>query len=406
MSNYRMACLGCRVNQYDAAAAQTALEQLGYTRTQGAADIGLVFTCTVTAEARRKSLQALRGMAKKCGAVIACGCLAQQEGAALLDVPGVELVVGNQGRDWSALLAMDRPHSAVELFAAECPFEETPVSGTFAGRTRAYVKVQEGCNRHCAYCAVPSVRGPERSRGVDGIRRECRALARAGVQEVTLTGIQLSSYGSQWSGSLAQALRAAADSGIPRLRIGSLEADGIDEAMVAALADIPALCHHFHLPLQTADEGVQATMGRTCGARQVARAIELLRGAFPQAEFTADVLLGFPGESDEAARRTLDFCREHALMGLHAFGFSPRPGTVAYDMPGRVPQSDIDERVRQAIALEAELSAKARQRWMGKAAQVLFEEAKDGIAQGHTRENLLVERAGVAPGTLMDIIIE
>jgi len=398
--------LGCKVNQYDAAAAQTALAAAGHTLvSDGPAEVCVVFTCTVTAEARRKSLQALRRAAAQSGMVVAAGCVAQTEGAALLALPKVRLAVGASRRaQWPELIAraMREPLCVVEPADTLCVFENTPVAHAFGERTRAHIKVQEGCDNHCAYCIVPQARGPERSRGLLDIRAEAEALAKAGCAEAVLVGINLSAYGRERGHTLADAVQAVADTGILRIRLGSMEADSITPQLVERLQKIPALCPHFHLPLQSASPRVQQTMGRICGAKQVGAAMDALRQAFPACGIQTDCMVAFPGETHEEFLQTVAFCQEKAFSRLHVFAYSPRPGTVAAKLPDRIPPDVAKARVKHLIGEGQSLRAAYEAKWIGQTTEVLWETAQ----RGHTPQGILVfakpgERdvCGVTAGT-------
>ncbi|MCL2433939.1 MAG: MiaB/RimO family radical SAM methylthiotransferase [Clostridia bacterium] len=395
-----LTALGCKVNQYDAAAASHALAQAGQEIvTTQTADVAVVFTCSVTAEARRKSMQALRRAARGAQTVVAAGCVAQTEGAALLALPNVKLVLGSSRRAELPILleqALANKICAVEPYEGLTTFEETPVIGSYAGRTRAHVKVQEGCDNDCAYCLVPQCRGPGRSRSLAAIADECCVLAGAGIKEIILTGIHLASY----KPGLADAVEAAALSGVPRIRLGSLEADCIDNSVITKLAKIPQLCPHFYLPLQSASPTVTARMNRKSGAPEVTAAIAQLRNAFPGCAINTDVMVGFPGETEEEFQQTYDFCRAMAFARMHVFVYSPRPNTPAAAMPGRVDKKTAQARAKTLTELGETLRREYETGQAGTTAEVLWETT----TAGHTRHGVEITgrgRVGEIEGILL-----
>nr|MDD6336431.1 MiaB/RimO family radical SAM methylthiotransferase [bacterium] len=405
--------LGCKVNQYDAAAAQAAMEQAGHTLAQPGQkpDVAIVFTCTVTAEAQRKSLQAVRRAAREVGCVVAAGCTAQRVGRQLLDIPGVVLVVGSSRRaQIPALLSRalaEGPICAVEgLENPACTWEETPVLTPYDGRARAHVKVQEGCSRKCGYCAVPLARGPERSRPLELIAQECQRLARQGISEVILVGINLASYGKGQGLTLVDAVSCAAQNGIKRVRLGSLEPDLVTPGMIEGFLRIPQLCPQFHLPLQTGSEKVNAAMGRICTPGRVAQTAAALRQAFPNCGLWTDVMVGFPGEGEAEFMQTMSLCREIGFTRLHVFPFSPRPDTRAEKMPGRPEAGEVRRRVGELMQEGERLRQAYEAGFIGQKAQVLFETKADGVTIGHTPQGIVAFVPGGKPGQMAECMLK
>ena len=379
--------LGCKVNQYDSQAMLEEFERHGYAvAPSGApADVYVVNTCTVTGTGDKKSLQAIRRCRRRNpGAeLVVTGCLAQRMGEALRET-GARLILGTQYRAQVVELLEQAVREGVQMVAVEgvsnAPYEPLTIH-SHEGHTRAVMKIQEGCDNHCTYCIIPSVRGGVRSRPLEEIRREAEALSQAGFQELVLTGIHLTSYGRDLPGrpSLANAVEAACGApGVRRVRLGSLEPRVATQAFVEALGALPQLCPQFHLALQSGSDAVLARMKRGYNTRQFLEAVARIRGMWPHAAFTTDVIVGFPGETEEEFQETLDFCERVGFSRLHVFPYSPREGTPAAAMEGQVDEAVKARRVHRLIALGGELSRRYREGFLGQCAPVLLEEALPG----------------------------
>ncbi|MBN1776908.1 MAG: tRNA (N(6)-L-threonylcarbamoyladenosine(37)-C(2))-methylthiotransferase MtaB [Clostridiales bacterium] len=385
----RFFTLGCKVNQYDSEAMLERFLENGYiSAKQGApADVYVVNTCIVTGEGQRKSMQAVRrfGRLNPGGELIIAGCLAQNKGEALLET-GARLILGTQRRGEVVKLFEQAIMENARIVAVEslsrAAFEPLNISGHL-GHTRALMKIQEGCDNRCTYCIVPVVRGGIRSRTLDDIRGEARALAEAGFKEIVLTGVHLTSYGRDQKDkpSLADAVAAVAETGgIERIRLGSLEPPVVTDAFADTMRAIPRLCPQFHLALQSGSDEVLCRMKRRYNTAQFLSAAEKLQSAFPDAALTTDVIVGFPGETEEEFSQTLAFCQTVGFMKIHVFPFSPRPGTPAADMPVQLPKHVKDERVRRLLAVGGRLSAAYRKRLLHTVQPVLIEEKRRGGA--------------------------
>lgn len=403
--------LGCKVNQYDS---QAMLEQFllaGYEARDfhEPADVYVINSCVVTGTGEKKSLQALRRAIKQNpdAEIVLSGCLAQKEADNLLST-GARLILGNQRRSEVVQLLQEAIDTDTQLSAVEevrrIAYEPLQISYS-EGHTRAVMKIQEGCDRYCSYCIIPYVRGNIRSRGVADIQAEAMRLAKAGYLEVVLTGIHLSSYGRDLAGeTLLDAVRAVAQvPGIARIRLGSLEPVIADEGFVVALKDIRQVCPQFHLSLQSGSDSVLTRMRRRYTAEEYLRSARLLQEAFPGCALTTDVLTGFPGESEEEFRLTLDFCREVGFAKLHVFPFSARAGTPAATMPGQLPNAVKEARARELIGLGETLGQDYRKGLLGSAQEVLFEEEKDGVAGGYTPQYMQVQVPGGQKGKLAQV---
>ena len=400
--------LGCKVNQYDTEAMLELFEAAGYLAVPwgGRADIFLVNTCTVTGTGDQKSLRLIRHLHREYpeSDIIVAGCLAQRDTQAVA-LPGVRLVVGTQRRGevvslYEEALSRGETVTAVENLKG-APFEMLSVS-RHEGKTRAVMKIQEGCDRWCSYCVIPAVRGGVRSMPLEAVRAEAKRLAQAGYSELVVTGIHLASYGRDSGARLVDALRAVHDTpGVRRVRLGSLEPVVVDEAFVKALYEMPNLCPQFHLALQSGCDSVLARMKRRYTTAEFARAAEALRAARPGCALTTDVLTGFPGETDDEAAQTLAFVEEIAFSRIHVFPYSRRKGTLADRMPGQVPKAVKHARTEALIALGNRLEADYVKSLVGTDQQVLFEDDAEGYTPGYVR----VSAAGRA-GEILSVHID
>lgn len=407
--------LGCKVNQYDSEAMLEQFLENGYLAAQqGApADVYVINTCTVTGTGEQKSMQAVRRFQRQNpnAEIIIAGCLAQKKAEELLGT-GARLILGVQHRAdvvplFERAVAQNRQIMAVEGLD-QIAFEPLSIRG-HQGHTRALMKIQEGCDNHCTFCIVPSVRGGIRSRSLSDIRREAQALADAGFQEIVLTGVHLTSFGRDQESkpTLADAVAAAAQAdGIQRIRLGSLEPVIVTEAFVAAIRGIPKLCPQFHLALQSGSDAVLQRMKRRYNTAQFSRAAERLRAAYPDAALTTDVIVGFPGETEEEFAQTAAFCQSVGFMKIHVFPYSPREGTPAAAMPGQLPKQVKSERVRQLMEITDQLSVAYRQAMAGTVQPVLLEEhRRGGELAGYTPQYIPVTCRSGRVGEIRPVLL-
>ena len=405
--------LGCKVNQYDTQAMRERFERAGYRTVdfEQEADVYVVNTCTVTGTGDKKSMQIIRRCHRQnpLAAIVVTGCLAQRA-ADSLTLPGVRLVLGTQRRGevvelLEQALAQDCALIAVESLR-RAPFEHLTVHA-HEGHTRATMKIQEGCDRWCTYCIIPSVRGPIRSRPLDEIREEAQSLADAGFAEAVLTGIHLTSYGRdlQDGTTLLDAIRAVHEvEGIRRIRLGSLEPVIVTPEFVAGIAALPKVCHQFHLALQSGSDTVLARMHRRYTSGAFLAACDLLRSAFDDCALTTDVMTGFPGETREEFEQTKETCRRAGFSRMHIFPYSEREGTKAAQMSGSVPRHVREERARELIALGRELEQAALAARVGKTEDVLIEEPDgQGAGAGYTGGYMRVHVPGAKEGTIVRV---
>lgn len=407
--------LGCKVNQYDTQAMRERFEEAGFRTVdfEDRADVYVVNTCTVTGTGDKKSMQTIRRCHRNNpdAAIVVTGCLAQRA-ADELKLPGVRLVLGTQRRGEVVQLLAQALEQDCALIAVEtlrqAPFEHLTVHA-HEGHTRATMKIQEGCDRWCTYCIIPSVRGPIRSRPLDEIRAEAQSLAAAGFKEVVLTGIHLTSYGREQHGAitLLDAIRAVHEvEGIERIRLGSLEPVIVTGAFVQGIAAMPKVCHQFHLALQSGSDTVLARMRRRYTSGEFLAACAMLRGAFEDCALTTDVMTGFPGETEEEFAQTVDTCQRAGFARMHVFPYSEREGTKAAAMEGSVPRHIREERARQLIAVGKELERAALEGRIGRTDEVLVEEIDaQGRGTGYTGGYMRVHVQGAQPGEIVRVRI-
>ena len=407
--NIALSTLGCKVNQYETAALEAELRRRGHTLVpfDGPADAYIVNTCTVTAVSDKKSRQLIRQARKRSpeAVVAVCGCYAQTAPEAVAAL-GVDLVAGSAGRmafldDLEGLLARREPEPLVTVdnIFTHRAFEALS-GGGLEGRTRAMLKVEDGCVNFCTYCIIPYARGAVRSLPIEGARRELGRLLEAGYREIVLTGIEISSWGRDLPGEpplidLLEALCRDLPAHV-RLRLGSLEPRTITPEFCRRAAALPNLCPHFHLSMQSGCDGVLKRMNRKYDTARYYESVTLLRGFFDRPAITTDLIVGFPGETEEEFTATLEFVEKCAFSAMHIFPYSRRTGTPAAKMADQVPNAVKEERAARAGALAARLKAAYLEQWVGASLPVLFEEEKDGLWRGHAPNYVEVMARGEA----------
>lgn len=376
--------LGCKVNAYETEAMAELLKQAGYQIVPftEAADVYVVNTCSVTNMAERKSRQMLHRAKKKNpdAIIVAAGCYVQVSSQEVQSDTAVDIVLGNNCKhEIAAAIQAYEQGTTIETVLKqldhEC-YEEMEVS-TVLEHTRAFVKVQDGCNQFCSYCIIPYARGRIRSRSQENVISELRRLAQSGIREVVLTGIHLSSYGREWDGEshlieLIEAVHAV--EGIERIRLGSLEPRIITEEFVSRLSKLEKLCPHFHLSLQSGCRETLKRMNRHYTPEEYYSRCQLLRSAFAQPAITTDVIVGFPGESEEEFEETKEFLEQVQFYEMHIFKYSRRKGTRADQMENQVEESVKSQRSDVLEGLEARMTQEYRNGWIGKQVQILLEE--------------------------------
>lgn len=397
--------LGCKVNHYETQAMEELFVQAGHTIVpyEESSDVYIVNTCTVTQMSDRKSRQILgRAKAKNPGAlVVAVGCYAETAREQLEHLSGVDLVLGTDGRrDIVSIVEGRLRYSHTAPFERRI-FEE--LSATRDNRTRATLKIQDGCNSFCSYCIIPYARGALRSRTMESCERELRALAESGYREVVLTGIQLTAYGIDLSNKpdLCDVIRLANGiDGIERIRLGSLEPRFITERFVETILECRALCPQFHLSLQSGSDGVLQRMNRRYSAAEYRRAVELLYSVLPNCAITTDVIAGFVGETEEEHAETCAFLEEMRFARIHVFPYSRRNGTKAAAMEGHLPKAVKERRAAELIRIGQRLEEAYIDRQIGRTVRVLMEDDGTGFTDNYVR----VRCAG-ACGTMQSVTI-
>ena len=408
---YAFYTLGCKVNQYETQAMQQLLLARGDTLGEfdGVCDCYIVNTCTVTAVSDKKSRNAIRRARKlNPNAVIGvCGCYAQTapEEIRKLDV---DVLIGTDGRaevlDKLAAAAAEKLRwEHVEDAGLPRAFEQLP-SGGLAERTRALLKVEDGCNNFCTYCIIPYARGRVRSLPLENAVAEARKLAAEGYREIVVNGIEISSWGWEWhDGSCLRQLLAALCAAVPsvRIRLGSLEPRTIDEEFCKTLSGFENLCPQFHLSLQSGSDSVLRRMHRKYDSARYLQSVELLHRYFPGCAVTTDLIVGFPGETEEEFEASLALIRRCALSKVHIFPYSRREGTPAAKMPDQVPKAVKEARASRAAAVAAELEDAFHTSLIGTEQPVLFEQPENGFYAGHAPNYAKVY---AAPGELHNAV--
>lgn len=409
-ASFAVCTLGCKVNQYESQAITEKLEAAGLICLpfHEIADIYLINTCSVTAEGERKARQMIRRAHQQnpSAFVILTGCYAQVNAKQLAAIEGVSYICGNTSKLHAAdaalkllsgeIIRQDEPFVKVEKLS-DAPFE--PMAITKSERTRAYVKIEDGCESKCAYCIIPRARGPIRSKPLEETVKEIEALTRAGYREVVLTGIEISAYGKEFPKTpehgeppLIKLLRALDEiEGLKRIRLGSLDPSLLTPAFTDQLIGVRHFAPQFHLSLQSGCDKTLAAMRRRYNTTMVRRNVDYIRAVIPDACFTADVIVGFPGESETDFAVTSAFVDSLDLLNCHIFPYSRRPHTEADAMPDQLPEQIKHERVRALESVRVQSCNRVLDAHIGKCASVLFEENEKGFALGHTASFIEVE---------------
>jgi len=376
--------LGCKVNFYDTEAMWQLFKKEGYEQVDfetSTADVYVINTCTVTNTGDKKSRQIIRrAVRRNPDAVIAVtGCYAQTSPAEILAIPGVDLVVGTQDRDklmtYIRQIQQDRkPVNAVRNIMKTREFEELDVPD-FAEHTRAFLKIQEGCNNFCTFCIIPWSRGLSRSRRPESVLHQARQLVASGYKEIVLTGIHTGGYGDDLENyRLSNLLEDLAEvEGLERIRISSIEASQIDDEMIRVLNSSPKMCRHLHIPLQAGDDEILKRMRRKYTTAEFAEKIARIREAMPGVAITTDVIVGFPGETEERFETGYRFMEQVGFAEMHVFPYSKRTGTPAARMTDQVAEEIKHERVHRLIDLSERMQAAYAQSWVGREVIVIPE---------------------------------
>lgn len=388
--------LGCKVNQTESEALGQLFRNNGYhvVSSTEKADVVVVNTCTVTNTGGAKSRQTIRRMVKAHpdAFMVVMGCYAQTAPGEILGIAGVDLVLGTQDRG-KILELIDQvkkeqqPKSSVRTIWDAKIFEELPLIEE-ESRTRATLKIQEGCNQFCTYCIIPYARGPVRSRIPENAVTEAEKLVAAGYKEIVLTGIHTGSYGEDlgedWD--LARLVKALAQiKGLHRLRLSSIEPMEFTPELIDAIINYPAVCPHLHIPLQCGSDAILTRMKRPYTVKEFKELIQRLTSLQPGIAITTDVIVGFPGETEQNFQETLETVRSCGFSGIHVFPYSKREGTPAAKYPEQIPNKIKEERVKALLEVARESQEDYVRRFIGQRVEVLIERVSpEGVAAGHT----------------------
>ena len=401
--------LGCKVNQYETNAMAQKFKEAGYEivdMNDDISDICIVNTCTVTNMSDRKSRHSLRRVKEKnpSAVIAAVGCYAQVAKNDLEKMSEIDIVLGNEEKAnivqyVEKFMENKNENKLIEIedIATKKEFEDMGQI-TYTEKTRAFIKVQDGCNQFCSYCIIPYARGRVRSRNAESIIKEITQIVQNGIKEVVITGIHVASYGRDFgneNGLIELLEKINKIEGIKRIRLGSLEPKIITEEFMQRLSKLEKMCHHFHLSLQSGCDTTLKRMNRKYTTAEVKEIIERLRRYYDDVMLTTDIIVGFPGETEEEFETTYQFLKEVKLYKMHVFQYSPRKGTRAAVMPNQIDGNIKETRSKKLIELSNENQKMYNQQLVGKEVEVLFEdrEVENGITyfRGHTQNYILVK---------------
>lgn len=405
--------LGCKVNQYETNAMEQQFKNCGYdiVKNTEIADIYVINTCTVTNVAERKSRQMLRRVKEinENSILIVCGCYAQVAEKELEQIPEIDIILGINEKNKIVEIVekyiKSKDAETLEQVSDVASQKEFLDFGdvTYTEKNRAVVKVQDGCNMFCTYCLIPYARGRIRSRKIESVVSEITQIAKTGIKEVVITGIHVESYGKDFDDisdkkirliDLLEAINKI--DGIERIRLSSLEPNVIDEEFIQRLLKLNKICDHFHLSLQSGCDSTLRRMNRKYTTQTYKKAVQLLRENYPEVKLTTDVIVGFPGETNEEFDSTYKFLKEIKFYRMHVFKYSKRRGTPAEKMPNQVDGNIKEQRSRTLIQLSNECENSYNESYIGKNVKVLFEEFEDGYFRGHTTNYMMVNVKGEA----------
>ena len=395
--------LGCKVNQYETNAMEQQFIQNGYKIVENTekADIYVINTCTVTNMADRKSRQMLRRVKEinQSAVIVVCGCYAQVAKTELEQIPEVDIILGINEKNKIVQIVEEylaNKDNIIEVADVSKQKEFLDFGDvTYTEKNRAVIKVQDGCNMFCSYCLIPYARGRIRSRKIENVVSEIEKIAKQGIKEVVITGIHVASYGKDFEGENIRLINLLEEinkiKGIERIRLSSLEPTIVDEEFAQRLSKLEKICDHFHLSLQSGCDETLKRMNRKYTTAIYKEATEILRKYYPNANFTTDVIVGFPGETDEEFNQTYKFLKEIGFYKMHIFKYSPRKGTVAEKLPNQVDGNIKEERSKKLIELSNNMQNEKNSKYIGKTVKVLFEEYENGYYKGHTTNYMVVK---------------
>ncbi len=385
--------LGCKVNQYESQAMAQSLEKHGFIITDHSddADVYIINSCTVTAESDRKTRQAVRRFKKQHpdSIVVLTGCMPQAFPEYGEKLDEADIVIGNKSNSLLHDYIMQYINGSDRIFAVNQHKTGDAFAGdtisSFRERTRANVKIEDGCNRFCSYCIIPYARGRVRSKPLDELKKEISELEKNGFSEIVLVGINLSAYGTDCGINIVDAVKLAASfDGIKRVRLGSLEPDHITDEIINGLSEIPEFCPQFHISLQSGCDSTLKRMNRHYDSNEYFGLCQKLRSAFKDTTITTDVMVGFPGETAEDFNASLEFVKKISFEKVHVFPYSIRPGTPAARMTDQIDKSEKEKRAAEMIAVTEKIKLDFMTAQIGKTIEILVEEYHNGFAQGYT----------------------
>lgn len=385
--------LGCKVNQYETQEMSEILEKAGHSTVKNAdeADVAVVNSCTVTAESVRKTRQTVRKLKKQNNdiIIILTGCASQAEPEIIDDLPEVDILMGNKSNTNIAVALEEylKSHSFTYSRAEHQTGDSFLGKGIsrFDGHTRAFLKIQDGCDRFCSYCLIPTARGRSRSKSLEDIDKELKALSESGFKEIVFVGINLSDYGKNTPYSLPDALLLAEKyDTIERVRLGSLEPDHITDDMIARLKTVTKLCPQFHISAQSGSDSVLKAMNRHYISAEYEHLATKLRETFPDATITTDLLVGFPTETEENFEETVEFAKRIGFEKIHVFPYSVRSGTKAAKME-QLTKAVKEERAARLSVVAEEIRENFFKEQIGKTVEVLFETQNNDFSEGYTK---------------------
>ena len=395
--------LGCKVNQYETNAMAQKFIEHGYEVVEfdEYADVYIVNTCTVTNVADRKSRQMLRRAKEinKDATLVACGCYAQVAKDELKKIPEIDLIIGNNEKnDIIQIVENHIAQKGAEDLVSDVMYKLDYVelgTTTYTEKTRAVIKVQDGCDRFCSYCLIPYARGHIRSRKIENVIEEIKKVVEEGINEVVITGIHIASYGRDFKGENIGLIDLLEEinkiQGLHRIRLGSIEPTIITDEFVERLSKLDKICDHFHLSLQSGCTETLKRMNRRYTTEEFRDVTKRLRSKFPNAALTTDIIVGFPGETDDEFNTTYEFLKEIAFYKMHIFKYSQRKGTKAAVMPNQIDGKIKEERSKKLIELSNENEYNYNKKYIGKQVEVLFEEREGEYLKGHTTNYIVVK---------------
>ena len=414
---FKTISLGCKVNSYECSALSSLLLSKGYLESHDEqVDVVIINTCSVTATADQKSRQHIRKMMKLYpnAICVVMGCYSQGNKEYITNEIKPHILVGTSHRDEipeliEQYLKEKTPIVKVDDNPRNFDYEEMGVT-SFSENVRAYLKIQDGCDNFCSYCLIPYRRGKMRSRSKENVIREAKYLIEQGYSEIILTGIHVGGYGKDIEGTTFSDLvnELANLSGLQSLRISSIEESEIDEQLIDLVANNKVLAKHLHIPLQSGSETVLNRMNRKYNKEQFLSKLKLIRQAIPNVALTTDVIVGFPGETDEEFNETVDFIKECDFNMLHVFPFSAREGTGAYLMKNQVNPKIKKQRAAVLLELSKQLWDKYTDKFVGKDIEVLIEKLEEDYAIGHTTNyiDVKIDKNNLKPGDRINVKLQ